>query len=735
MKIYAKRLLAIASVSLILFVTGCGNANKNSEVSDNLVKNMESSTNSRITIGELEESIGTDVVLLMDESGSMIKADENRIAIEGAKLFIDMQKLTNANIAFIEFSNKVIASDMLEMTQQNKENLKDILDSVNYEGTAHTDIGAGLLKSVDMLNNAGDNRNKSIILFTDGRTDIDVGTPGRSTKDSENDVRAAVQEAQERGYKIYCIGLNDNGSVDEQELKTITETTGGQYLIASNVDDITMFFEKIFGAIGDSDVEKLKEFKADGSYQDVQFSIEDENIIEANIVILSSKSIEDVILARVDEDPVDLGNSDKFVFTRSNRYTLVKMILPIKGDWVIRVKGVSGDLIHVSKICNYEISLMVDVSKTKVKRGETVDVRAYLSSSGKVIADAEYYSSLVGYLHVVNTATGSEIQSEMDSDKDGNGLLGAFAPEDRAVYEVRIHIQGNGFYRDSTPFYVEVYKDPLVVSPDTIELRLTTGQREEIDLNQYFIDENGDQISYILSELPKEVDAAITENILKVTALQEGTVKLQVFGDNGSAEKVGLILVLICEKKEFHIFIVIVPIVLILVVLCIILILRKMSQKLQGKFKFSLESCMMDEYGTPSITEFDILTDINADQVGKHEFTIKKLLSFLSSYYLTTEFVDKKKTQFTQCINKVSPNANKVKVCGTNREFTLKVKKKSKRVQFVEGGVVRDKQALEVSLAGGFTNVVPVAERTFGIRFQMEKSKEYIQINIIYRKM
>jgi Mg-chelatase subunit ChlD len=735
MKIYAKRLLAIASVLLILFVTGCGNVKKNSEVSDNLVKNMESSTNSRITIGELEESIGTDVVLLMDESGSMVKADENRIAIEGAKLFIDMQKLTNANIALIEFSNKVIASDMLEMTQQNKENLKDILDSVNYEGTAHTDIGAGLLKSVDMLNNAGDNRNKSIILFTDGRTDIDVGTPGRSTKDSENDVRAAVQEAQERGYKIYCIGLNDNGSVDEQELRTITETTGGQYLIASNVDDITMFFEKIFGAIGDSDVEKLKEFEADGSYQDVQFSIEDENIIEANIVILSSKSIEDVILARVDEDPVDLGNSDKFVFTRSNRYTLVKMILPIKGDWVIRVKGVSGDLIHVSKICNYEISLMVDVSKTKVKRGETVDVRAYLSSSGKVIADAEYYSSLAGYLHVVNTATGSEIQSEMDPDKDGNGLFGAFAPEDRAVYEVRIHIQGNGFYRDSTSFYVEVYKDPLVVSPDTIELRLTTGQREEIDLNQYFTDENGDKISYILSELPKEVDAAITENILKITALEEGTVKLQVFGDNGSAEKVSLMLVLICEEKEFHIFIVIIPIVLILAVLCIILILRKMSQKLQGKFKFSLESCMMDEYGTPSITEFDILTDINADQVGKHEFSVKKLLSFLSSYYLTTEFIDKKKTQFTQCINKISLDADKVKVCGTNREFTLKVKKKSKRVQFVESGVVRDKQALEVSLAGGFTNVVPVAERTFGIRFQTEKSKEYIQINIIYKKM
>lgn len=216
---------------------------------------------SGITIGELEDSIGTDVVLLMDESGSMVKADENRIAIEGAKLFIDMEKLINANIALIEFSNNTVASKMVEMTQQNKEYLKGILDGVNYEKTAHTDIGAGLLESVDMLNGSGDNRNKSIILFTDGKTDIDAGTPGRSTEDSENDVRAAVQEAQEKGYKIYCIGLNDNGSVDEKELKTITEATGGQYLIASNVDDITTFFEKIFGTIGDSDVGKLKEFR------------------------------------------------------------------------------------------------------------------------------------------------------------------------------------------------------------------------------------------------------------------------------------------------------------------------------------------------------------------------------------------------------------------------------------------------------------------------------------------
>lgn len=735
MKVYSKKLLTIAAALFLFFATACGNKDTAPEVSDNLAESTESIQDSGITIGKLEDSIGTDVVLLMDESGSMVKADENRIAIEGAKLFIDMEKMTNANIALIEFSNKTAASKMVETTRQNKAYLKGILDNVNYERTAHTDIGAGLLESVDMLNHSGGNQNKSIILFTDGRTDIDAGTPGRSTEDSENDVRAAVQEAQEKGYKIYCIGLNDNGSVDEKELKTITETTGGQYLIASNVDDITMFFERIFGAIGDSDVEDIKEFKADGSYQDVQFSIDDKNIIEANIVILSSKSIEDVTLAKLNNDPVDLSNSDKFLFTRSNRYTVIKMILPEQGEWVIRVKGVSGDSIHVSKICSYEISLMVEANRTKVKQGEPVDIRAYLLSSGKAITDAEYYGSLAGYLSVVNTNTGSEVQSEMELDKDGNGLLKTFVPEDSTIYEMRVHIQGNGFYRDSTPFSIEVYKNPLNVLQDTITLNLITGQQEEIDLNQYFTDENGDKIIYSLSDIPEEIDAVISANTLKVTALKEGTVRMRVYGDNGSAQKASLTFIAVCENKEFNIFIMLIPVVLILAVLCIVLVIHKMSQKLQGMLKFSLESCSMDEYGTPSIVEFDILTPIKADQVGKHGYSIKKLLEFLSSYYLSTEFVDERKIQFTQCVNQMSSEADKIKVCGTNKEFTMKVKKKSERVQFVENGVVRDKQMLEVSLAGGVKSVMPVAERTFGIRFQTVKPKEYVQINVIYKKM
>ena len=127
MKVYTKKSLIIITALFLFVVTACGNKDATPEVSDNLTEDTELIEDSGITIGELEDSIGTDVVLLMDESGSMVKADENRIAIEGAKLFIDMEKLTNANIALVEFSNKTVASKMVEMTQQNKEYLKGIL--------------------------------------------------------------------------------------------------------------------------------------------------------------------------------------------------------------------------------------------------------------------------------------------------------------------------------------------------------------------------------------------------------------------------------------------------------------------------------------------------------------------------------------------------------------------------------------------------------------------------------
>lgn len=69
----------------------------------------------------------------MDESGSMRKADKERMAIEGAKLFVDMEKMTNASIGLVEFSNGIVSSGMLDVSvSKNKSVIKNTLENVEY---------------------------------------------------------------------------------------------------------------------------------------------------------------------------------------------------------------------------------------------------------------------------------------------------------------------------------------------------------------------------------------------------------------------------------------------------------------------------------------------------------------------------------------------------------------------------------------------------------------------------
>ena len=253
-------------IFLMLILLGgtaaCGKGNDGREVEDSLTEDLEcffeqehfvevprilEGAQGDIVYGDAAFTDETDVVLIMDESGSMAFADKERIAVEAAKMFIDMEKATGTNLALVEFSNEISSTGLIEIKQeQNKEYLKKILDQIPYGGKAHTDTGAALQEAVSVLNSSESTGKKAIILFTDGRTDIDDGTPGRTTEDSLADVNAAMEEAGRQGYPIYSIGLNADGRVEEKELYRLALNTGGDYRIAKDVNELPDFFNQIF---------------------------------------------------------------------------------------------------------------------------------------------------------------------------------------------------------------------------------------------------------------------------------------------------------------------------------------------------------------------------------------------------------------------------------------------------------------------------------------------------------
>ena len=431
-----KRLL-LTGLLMIALLTAC--AGKGGEGS---IEQSETDYKG-ITVGNAA-STGTDVVILMDESGSMVKADTDRIAIEGAKLFVDMEKLDNAKIGLVEFSNVIKSTGLLDMSEQSgRESIKAVMNGISYSGKAHTDTGAGLLEAISLLEQSGSYEKRSIILFTDGRTDIDAGTKGRTTEDSLADVDRAIQTAQEKGYTIYCIGLNDNNSVDLEQLAKIATETGGQYLVTTDVSSITDFFERIFADIGNSDISSLDEYVADGEYHEVRFKIDNANVMEANIVILSSKEVEDVTLQNPSGETVDLKSDEKVVFTKSDKYTIVKLILPQTGEWCVNVKGVDGDAIKIGRIFNYDLKLVVEADRTELTTEGEVNLKAYLATVDTPLQDSAFYQTMTGYVQITDQ-TEESWEEPLEWDETEKCMMkSGLKFEVSGNYNMRVHLEGN----------------------------------------------------------------------------------------------------------------------------------------------------------------------------------------------------------------------------------------------------------------------------------------------------
>jgi Ca-activated chloride channel family protein len=205
-------------------------------------------------------------MLVMDISKSMLAEDIAPNRIEAAKQTIDtfLQKLDSDRIGIILFAGKPFASVPLTFDYDAVRNmLTDIsTDSINQTipGLSGTAIGDAILSATDALDRNTEkekNRTKTIILLTDGEANVGINP------------EIATQYAKEKQVKIYTIGIgktdgtplyitdplsgkkqyfvDESGkpiiaSIDEKSLKSIAETTGGKYFLASDNESLTSIF-------------------------------------------------------------------------------------------------------------------------------------------------------------------------------------------------------------------------------------------------------------------------------------------------------------------------------------------------------------------------------------------------------------------------------------------------------------------------------------------------------------
>ncbi|MDE6453939.1 MAG: VWA domain-containing protein [Muribaculaceae bacterium] len=196
---------------------------------------------------------GTDIMIAMDISTSMLARDFNPDRLEAAKnvaaKFVSARE--NDNIGVVIFAGESLTG--VPMTVDRAQ-LLSYINSINMnmleDGTA---IGDGIATALNRLKE-GKAKSKSIILLTDGSNNTGVVTPLDATR-----------VAQELGVKIYTIGIGTNGEapspmlnefgrmvfapqkvvIDEATLRTVAESTGGKYFRATGNRVLQEVFDEI----------------------------------------------------------------------------------------------------------------------------------------------------------------------------------------------------------------------------------------------------------------------------------------------------------------------------------------------------------------------------------------------------------------------------------------------------------------------------------------------------------
>jgi len=309
---------------------------------------------------------GIDAILVIDTSGSMVYADHERTALEAAVLFIDMLETRNSRVGVVEFSGDL--GTVIPFTPVNTPDERDALRAaiLGFRYHGWTDIGAALRRAAEMMDEQGDPDNSPmILLFTDGRIELAPWQTTRTAEMSYADVETAL-EILGGETPVYTIGLNYDGTVDVDFLRSIADRTLAQSHIVTEATALPQIFSGIFASHIRSSITEIAEFVTEGDqYTDVLIPIPSAFVAEANIIMLSESPLLNVRLLNPYGNEVQFDDTN-YSLSYANRYSMIKLINPQVGEWVVSVRGIPHERVTVNLIYNFDVNISLSVSQEQV---------------------------------------------------------------------------------------------------------------------------------------------------------------------------------------------------------------------------------------------------------------------------------------------------------------------------------------------------------------------------------
>ena len=186
-------------------------------------------------------SLPIDIMLVLDNSGSMQKNDPNFLVTEAIKEFIS-QKNENTRVGIIIFDGKAQLKISLTVASfANREAILNSIKGINYTGQ-YTDFPAAIERAIyELKDNGREDALKSIIFMTDGI--VDTGNVNRDLEKSKWMREDLAADAADNEIKIFGIAFTE--AADFQLIQSISQQTKGEYFRALVAEDLQNVFQQI----------------------------------------------------------------------------------------------------------------------------------------------------------------------------------------------------------------------------------------------------------------------------------------------------------------------------------------------------------------------------------------------------------------------------------------------------------------------------------------------------------
>ena len=433
------------------------------------------------------------VVFVLDGSGSMYTTDKDKLRFEALELFLGLSTESGNYMGAVVFDDGIILQQ--EIVPINDRAAKSALSQEvkRAESNGDTDIGSAILTAVRMLKESGSpDLPSAMILLSDGNTDLPKDKSGKKLEESLHRKAAAIDYARQKDIPVHSVCLNANGKARPEELREISDATGGTCVEVKRAEDLKDVFNQFYNIIYSTKTMNLVDTKIPRSGElKVPFSIPVIGVKEANIIINTLNA----------DTSYNLFSPKGYGYTRAEldamaikakTFTVIKIQKPQPGDWELVVRGARRDQVKIDMVYNTDLSMKLEAVQTQAEGQKAAwELSAQVWNEGEAVSDAAVYQKYPFWIVVTDKASGESEKLELSQDADKS--LGQYAAEGYGKYKVQAFCEIDGMKVKSNALTLQkkntapVWKDdPVVVDK---KIHLFSKSLLNLDLNDYAYDE------------------------------------------------------------------------------------------------------------------------------------------------------------------------------------------------------------------------------------------------------